>query len=162
MNVFFVNGFLNLLQQFLDELKVLLPVWDDILAVQKTVELAEWSLASKLAVVDGFMYYIHPFYQQILLRKESFFLDTDNIKNTERFQEVDETTQNENYVKMFQLKGVWEQFSPHNKNAIWDFFCALVINGSNASPKAEYKRIAKWAEENKKAIMEAQQQSQSF
>ena len=143
MNIFFVNGFLNLLQQFLDQLKLLLPVWDDILAVQKTIELSEWSLASKQAVVEQFMYYVYPFYKHILLRKEVFFMKSENISESETFRSVDEATQNTNYTKMFQLKDLWQQFSVHNKTAIWDFFGALTINGSKASTTEAHQEFMK-------------------
>ena len=157
MNAFFVSGFLNLLKEFLDQLKSLLPVWDDILAAQKTIELAEWSNASKMVIIDSFMYYVFPFYQHILLRKEIFFMNPENITNSDRFTRDDEETQNTNYNKIFQLKGVWEQFAGYNKHAVWNFFCALVINGAKATSVKEYKEILVWAEDeqNKKAIVEA-------
>ena len=159
MNAIFVNSFLNLLNEFLNDLKILLPIWDDILATQKTIELAEWSMSAKNAIIEGFMYYVSPFYEKILLREESFFLDTKNIENNDRFKEVDEDTQSENYVKMFQLKGVWEQFNTHNKNTIWDYFHALIVNGAKASTNPKYKQILVWIEENKNEIEEARKKS---
>ena len=152
MNVFFVNSFLNCLKEFLVDLKVLIPVTDDILAFQKTIELAEWSVSSKKAIVDGFMYYIYPFYINILLRKESFFLDTKNIENNDRFKGVDEQTQTENYDKMFQLKGVWEQLTEHNKMMIWDYFHALIINGARASNNQD---ILSWVSQHEEDIKNA-------
>lgn len=157
MNAIFVSSFLNLLTEFLDQLKSLLPVWDDILAAQKTIELAEWSNASKMVIVDNFMYYIFPFYQHILLRKEIFFMNPENITKSDRFTKDDQETQNTNYNKIFQLKGVWEQLKGYNKHAVWNFFCALVINGAKATSVKEYKVILTWAEEeqNKQEILKA-------
>jgi hypothetical protein len=161
MNVIFVNGFLNLLKEFLDSMKVLLPIWDDILAAQKTIELAEWSTSSKIAVVDNFMYYIFPFYKHILLRKEVFFMDPDNIAKSDRFKESNQETQNTNYTKLFELKSVWQQFAGYNKHTVWNYFCGLVINGARATSTKEYKEILQWAEENKEAILEAAKKTES-
>ena len=157
MNAFFVSGFLNLLKEFLDQMKTLLPIWDDILAAQKTIELAEWSNASKMAIIDSFMYYVFPFYKHILLRKEIFFMNPENITKSDRFTRDDQETQNTNYNKIFQLKGVWEQLAGYNKHAVWNFFCALIINGAKATSVKDYKEILVWAddEQNKKDIVEA-------
>ena len=162
MNIFFINGFLNLLSEFLNDLKILLPIHDDILATQKTIELAEWSNSAKIAIVDGFMYYIAPFYKKIYMREESFFLNTKNIENNQRFQEVDQQTQSENYTKMFQLKGVWEQFTPHNKLTIWDYFNALITNGAKASSNPQYQEILVWAEEHKSEIEKRRQEQMAL
>lgn len=161
MNGFFVNGFLNALNEFLDQLKLLLPVWDDILAAQKTIELAQWSTASKMAVVDNFMYYIFPFYKHILLRDETFFLKPENITKSDRFTEADQETQNTNYNKIFQLKDIWEQLKGYNKHTVWNFFCALVVNGAKATSKKEYKAVLEWIDipENKKLVIEAEKRT---
>ena len=152
MNAILINSFLNCLKEFLIDLKLLIPVTDDILGLQKTIELSEWSISSKKAILDGFMYYISPFYKNILLREESFFLDTKNIENNQVYQEVDAQTQNENYSKMFHFKGAWEQFTGYNKMMVWDYFNALIMNGARASGNAE---ILNWASVHEKDIQNA-------
>lgn len=153
MNVVFLNSFLNQLEEFLDDLRVLLPMWDDVLAIRKTVELGR--PINPRAILDGYMDYISPYYQHIFLRNEEFLLNPENIVKDKNFQNVDEATYQDNYSKMFQLKDVWQQFNGHNRHTIWEYFCSLMLNGARGSNHPEHKVILKWFQENETKIREA-------
>lgn len=153
MNVVFLNSFLNQLEEFVDDLRVLLPTWDDVLAIRKTIELGR--PINPRAILDNYMQYISPYYKHILLRNEEFFLKPENIVKDKNFQNVDAATYQDNYSKIFQLKDVWNQFTPYNRHTIWEYFCSLMLNGARASNFQEHKEILLWFKENEHAIREA-------
>lgn len=146
MNVYFLKSFVNLLDEFLEDLQMLFPDNDDIGAYRfATDSLCKYNPRK---VLEGFMYYVAPYYGHIFEENEMFFLDLENIQKDQHFKELQLDDQKDNIMKMLEIKDMWHLLSPHNKETIWNYFKALVRNGAQASKNPEHKQLLLWIKQN--------------
>jgi len=109
-----ITSFNELMQQFLDDLEVAFPTESAIKKYQATFGLLKKTNARK--PLTEFMSSITPFASQIMSKDESFFLQSD----------VD-------FVKSLNIKDLWSQATPENKDAIWQYLQTLYIIGMTIS-----------------------------
>jgi hypothetical protein len=146
-----LNAFINHFVDFLDDLRLTFP---DILDIQTAYNhLYTWSDNGviKLQTTTSFMKCCEPFFEHIFREDEAFFTDIDNIekvKNNDTFHELcNQDTQDENIMKMLQLKDVWGELSNTTKKRIFCHMKALLVKGGGAlSPT--YDHILIFAKRN--------------
>lgn len=141
-----LNAFVNLLCNFLDDLSMTFPELTDVRVFKNSVDMLKGYNPRK--IMDSFMYYVAPYYIEIFNKNEDFFVNIENIQKDDHFLELDESEQQQNVVKMVQLKDMWTDLSDSNKDKIWKYFKALLKIGSQTSSHEEYKCILAYLKEN--------------
>ncbi len=130
-----LTKFNNQLDQFLTELRDLLPDQVQIRVVQDKLRMVR-SMSTRI-VMEGFAQYVLPYQAQILNQDESFFLDNgENLVNT-KYDEAIQSIQvaeardvsKDDVMKAFRMiKNIWSnRLSPENKQIIWNYFKVLVV-----------------------------------
>ncbi len=130
-----LTKFNNQLDQFLTELRDLLPDLVQIRVVQDKLRMVR-SMSTRI-VMEGFAQYVLPYQAQILNQDESFFLDNgENLVNT-KYDEAIQSIQvaeardvsKDDVMKAFRMiKNIWSnRLSPENKQIIWNYFKVLVV-----------------------------------
>lgn len=130
-----LTKFNNQLDQFLTELRDLLPDQVQIRVVQDKLRMVR-SMSSRI-VMEGFAQYVLPYQAQILNQDESFFLDNgENLVNTkydEAIRSIPAVETNDvskdDVMKAFRMiKNIWSnRLSTENKQIIWNYFKVLVV-----------------------------------
>jgi hypothetical protein len=146
MEVIFLKSFTNLLDEFIEDLEMLMPNNPEIGAYKMAID--SLKKYNPRGLLDQFMSYVGPYYAYIFQKNEAFFLNLDNLKADSNFQQYDESEQQESFMKMVELKDKWSDLTEHNKNAIWDYFQALLRNGAQASRIPEHRQILTWINAN--------------
>lgn len=107
-----ISSFNELMTQFLDDLEVAFPKDTSIKRFQATFGLLKKTNARK--PLTEFMESIAPYASHVMARDDSFFLQND----------VDIE-----FVKSLNIKELWAQATPENKDAIWQYLQTLYIIG---------------------------------
>jgi hypothetical protein len=143
-----LNAFINHLVDFLDDLRLTFPDITDIQTAYNQLDTWSDNGVVRTKTVTSFMNCCGPFYEHIFTENEKFFIDIDNIKNHNTFQELcDEDDKQDNIIKMLQLKDVWGELSISTKKRIFSHMKALLVKGSSAiSPT--YDHILIYAKQN--------------
>lgn len=146
----YLNAFVNLLVNFLEDLSLTFPELTDIRVSKNSIEMLRSINPRK--ILDGFMFYVAPYYKEIFNRNEDFFINIENIQKDNHFQDLPDADQKQNITKMLQLKGLWTQLSENSKTKIWKYFQALLKIGAQGSSFQEHKQITEYINSLKKKV----------
>ena len=130
-----LTKFNNQLDQFLTELRDLLPDQVQIRVVQDKLRMVR-SMSTRI-VMEGFAQYVLPYQTQILNQDESFFLDNgENLVNTKYDEAIrnipaidaNDVSKNDVMKAFNMIKNIWSnRLSVDNKQIIWNYFKVLVV-----------------------------------
>jgi hypothetical protein len=123
MSATYLTKFNNTLEQLIESLQEV--VRDDYPDLEKTLRMFGDRLnmlrkANPRKIMDGFIYWVYPYREEILNKQESFFLG-------HSFQEVSESGY-DSIVNMLHIKEIWKEYAtPQIKETIWDYFQVMIL-----------------------------------
>jgi len=139
-----IRAFISSLVDFLDDILLSFPEVLDIRTAYNQLKTWEDDATVKLTTTKSFMICCGPFYKEIFNQKEEFFTDVGLLKETvqksdafEKFGGASETEQENNLIKMLQLKDLWEQLTPTSKKRMWSHLKGLLVKGANALKRCD-------------------------
>lgn len=118
-----LTKFNNTLEQLIESLQeVVRDAYPDL---EKTLRMFGERLnllrkANPRKVMDGFIYWVYPYREEIMTKQESFFLG-------HSFHEVSESGY-DSIVNMLHIKEIWKEFAtPQIKDTIWEYFQIMIL-----------------------------------
>ena len=111
-----LNAFVNQTINFLEDLENVFPENNDI-KIYKKILLFTKSTNPRL-ILDSFNLYVYPFYDKIIKKDESFFIELDYDEKQGGSQD--------SMLKAIEIKELWKLMSEHSKKACWNYFTVLI------------------------------------
>lgn len=110
-----VKKFNKIIDEFLNELSIILPEEKDIAIFRSQISV--FSMIDEGKIIKSFIEHVYPYKKNILENDEHFFLGDGNIKN-----ETDYLSES------IHLKSLWKnKLSNENKEVVWKYFKVLIL-----------------------------------
>ena len=118
-----LTKFNNTLEQLIESLQeVVRDAYPDLVKTLRMFgdRLSLLRKANPRKVIDGFIYWVYPYREEIMTKQESFFMG-------HSFQEVSESGY-DSIVNMLHIKEIWKEFAtPQIKDTIWEYFQIMIL-----------------------------------
>jgi len=135
-----MKAFIVGLIDFLDDLLLTFPEVLEIRTAYNQLTTWEDNASIKLTTAKSFMICCAPVFEAIFHENQEFFTDIHKLKEHDGFKTFGgETTteQEENLMKMFELKDLWFELTEPTKKRIWRHLKTLLVKGAAALKKCD-------------------------